>query len=201
MPASKVEITASFAKAGNTDSLFSDVDEKDWYYEAVKYVYDEGMMNGTSSYLFSPNMSTTRGMIITILHRLENEPAVSGNPFTDVTENAYYKEAVAWGAANSIINGYGDGKFGPDDSITREQLASILYRYAAYKGISIANLSELSAFSDAEDISLYAVETMRWAVGNGIMNGNGDGTLNPTGTATRAEAAQMLMNFCKEILK
>ena len=201
MPASKVEITASFVKAGNTDSLFSDVDEKDWYYEAVKYVYDEGMMNGTSSYLFSPNMSTTRGMIITILHRLENEPAVSGNPFTDVTENAYYKEAVAWGAANSIINGYGDGKFGPDDSITREQLASILYRYAAYKGISIANLSELSAFSDAEDISLYAVETMRWAVGNGIMNGNGDGTLNPTGTATRAEAAQMLMNFCKEILK
>ncbi len=203
MPASNAEISASFVKVATPDTglPFRDIERSDWYYEAVKYVYAEGMMGETATDLFSPKQTITRGMIVTILYRLENEPEISGNPFTDVAENAYYKEAIVWGAANGIIKGYGNGKVRPNDSITREQIAAILYRYAQYKGIKISNLSELSAFKDAASVSPYAVEAMLWAVGNGIMQGNGNGVLNPTGTATRAVAAQMMMNFCKEILK
>ena len=154
-------------------------------------------MSGTADDLFSPNISTTRGMIVTILYRLEKEPTVSNSSFSDVSENAYYAKAVAWAATENIVGGYGDGKFGPEDPITREQLAAILYRYAQYKGTNNSNTADLSVFTDAASISEYAEDAMRFAVGNGIMNGNGDGTINPTGTATRAEAAQMLMNFLK----
>lgn len=196
MPAGNVTIEADFSEAVK-QLPFKDVSKTDWYYEAAKYVYDEGMMSGTADDLFSPNISTTRGMIVTILYRLEKEPTVSNSSFSDVSENAYYAKAVAWAATENIVGGYGDGKFGPEDPITREQLAAILYRYAQYKGTNNSNTADLSVFTDAASISEYAEDAMRFAVGNGIMNGNGDGTINPTGTATRAEAAQMLMNFLK----
>ncbi len=201
MPASRVDIDASFAKI-ETTLPFTDAAKTAWYYDAVKYVYENGMMNGTDTEKFSPDFNTSRGMIVTILYRLENEPAVADNcPFTDVKADSYYEDAIIWAASNGIVNGYSESIYGPDDAITREQLAAILYRYADYKGYDVTKKADLSKFADQNEISGYAAEALAWANANGIMNGNGDGTLNPTGTATRAEAAQMLMNFCKNILK
>ena len=197
MPASKVTVKATFLEG---EALpFTDVNEDSWFYNAVSFVLQEGMMNGTADDTFSPNLNTTRGMIVTILYRLENEPAVSGNPFGDVETGKYYANAVVWAAANDIVNGYGEGIFGPEDNITREQLAAILYRYATSKGYDVSATGDLSAFADGATASDWATTALSWAVSNGIMNGKGDGVLDPTGNATRAEAAQMLMNFCKNI--
>ncbi|MCI8284137.1 MAG: S-layer homology domain-containing protein [Firmicutes bacterium] len=210
MPSSNVDVTAVFKESGivpkppvtePTPMSFTDVNPSDWYYEAVRYVYDKGMMNGTSASAFSPNSTTTRGMIVTILHRLEGTPASAAAAFPDVAAGQYYTDAVAWASANGIVTGYGSGRFGPNDSITREQMSAILYRYARYKSYNTSASGDLSAFSDQVSISDYAAEPMRWAVGSGLITGMGDGRVAPLGNGTRAQIAAILMRFCENIAK
>lgn len=198
MPASKVTVTAAFARQGEAASRpFIDVAPGAWYDEAVQYVYENGLMSGTGDGRFSPDVTTSRAMIVTILYRLEGSPAVTGgSAFTDVAAGTWYTDAVAWASANGIVSGYGEGKFGPNDPITREQMAAILCRYAGYKGMDVAKRAELSAFTDAGQVSDYAVETMRWAVAEGLITGTSETTLSPAGSATRAQAALILMRFC-----
>lgn len=174
---------------------FTDVAVSSWYYEAVKYVYEKGMMNGTAANLFSPNAATTRGMIVTILYRLEGEPAAGGPAFTDVPAGQWYTSAVGWAAANGIVDGYGNGRFGPNDIITREQLAAILYRYTAFKGGDTSARADTGAYRDGAEISSYALDAISWAVAAGVINGVGDGRLAPKESASRAQVAQMLMNY------
>ena len=173
---------------------FTDVNAGDWFYEGVKHVYEAGLMNGTSDSTFSPYRSTSRGMIITILWRLEGQPTTAkAANFADVPAGKYYTEAVAWGVENSIVNGYGNGNYGPDDLITRQQLVAILYRYAQYKGMDVTTKGNLTAFSDQP--SAWALEAVQWGVGASIISGRSDGTLNPRGNATRAEVAVILTRF------
>lgn len=160
-------------------------------------------MNGTDKTTFSPDLTTTRGMIVTILYRLEGEPYVSGDcSFEDVKAGSYYENAIIWAEANGIVSGYGNGNFGPDDPITREQMAVILYRYAKYKDmdLSAGENTELLSYNDAADISDYALAAMKWVCGEKIMQGN-NGKLTPGDNATRAQAAAILHRFCKDILK
>lgn len=157
-------------------------------------------MAGTSSTTFSPDATTTRGMIVTILYRLEGTPAVSSaSGFTDVADGQYYTNAVAWAAANNIVGGYGNGLFGPNDTITREQMAAILYRYAQYKGYDVTASTDLSGYSDAAQVSSYALAALQWANAEGLVNGTSDTTLTPGGSATRAQVAVILMRFCENI--
>lgn len=200
MPASKVEVKATFVKM-EVELPFVDVAETAWYAEAVRYVYENGMMAGTGQAVFSPDMTTTRGMIVTILYRLENAPGTASSGFEDVPAGQYYSEAVAWAASHGIVGGYGNGKFGPNDPITREQMAAILYRYAAYKGYEVSGRADLNAFTDAGSISGYAMEAMAWANIEGLVNGTSATTLTPGGNATRAQVAVILMRFCENIVK
>lgn len=190
--------STAFAASGNLP--FTDVNTSDWYYNAVQYAYENGIMKGTSSTTFSPDYTTDRGMIVTVLHRMEGTPSVSGTSFTDVAAGKYYADAVAWAEANDIVNGYGDGIFGPEDPITREQMATILYRYADYKGYDTSVAGSLSTFSDANTISTFAVESMTWAIGSGLINGVGNNVLAPQGSATRSQMATILMRFCNEVV-
>lgn len=176
---------------------FTDVKKSDWFYEGVAYVYESGLMGGTGNTTFSPDTATTRGMIVTILHRLEGTPAANSGAFADVAAGQYYTEAVSWASANSIVDGYGNGTFGPNDPITREQMAAILYRYAQYKNVDVSVMEDISQFSDAAAVSSYAIDAMRWAVENGIISGVGDHTLAPQSGATRAQVATILMRFCE----
>ena len=180
---------------------FVDVNVNDWFYNDVVYVYVNGLMNGTSATTFDPYGITTRGQIVTILWRLEGQPAVSGAcPFTDVAVGSYYETAITWAAANGIVTGYDATTFGPDDQITREQMAAILYRYAMGKQLaSPALVNNLAVFTDADKISAYAVDAMNWAVGQGLINGMGDGTVAPQGQAIRAQAAAILHRFCETL--
>lgn len=185
--------------AASSNLPFTDVNATNWYYDAVQYAYEKGMMNGTSTTTFSPNDTTTRGMIVTILHRMEGTPAAVGTAFTDVPASQWYSDAISWASANGIVSGYGNGTFGPGDPITREQMAAILNRYATYKGYDTGTASSISGFSDASQVSSYAVEPMGWAVGNGLISGTGNNTLAPKGNATRAQVATILMRFCENI--
>ena len=199
MPASKVTVTAAFEKEGTASSLpFIDVDADDWFCEAVQYVYDNGIMNGVGDNRFAPNASLSRGMIAQVLYNLEQQPAAGSGNFTDVISNAWYADAVNWAAAQGIVGGYGNGQFGPEDNITREQLAAILYRYAQYKGydVSVGKDTNILSYSDAQQVSEWAVPAMQWACGVGIIQGSG-GALRPQGEATRAEVATMLMRLCE----
>ena len=191
--------TVAFA-AGETNMPFTDVAETDWFYDAVRYVYENGMMNGTGETVFSPDATTTRGMIVTIMHRMEGTPAASDENFTDVSAGQYYADAVAWANENNIVNGYGNGQFGPNDPITREQMAAILYRYAQYKDYDVTASGNLSGFSDAGDISSYAVDSMEWAVGSSLISGMGNSLLAPDESSTRAQIATILMRFCENIV-
>ena len=146
--------------AANSKNPFTDVKKTDWFYEAVQYVYENGMMSGTGDTTFSPDTTTTRGMIVTILHRMEGKPTAAGETFTDVAAGQYYADAVAWASANGIVSGYGNNLFGPNDPITREQMAAILYRYVQYKGYDDAVKGDVSAFADGNQVSSYAVEAM-----------------------------------------
>ena len=199
MPASAVTVTASFkAETPAPSGLpFTDVKSGDWFYDAVKYAYENGLMNGTSETIFAPNGTMNRAMIVTVLYRLEKSPAVTAAAkFTDVPAGQWYSDAVAWAAANNIVNGYDETTFGPLNAVTREQMAAILYRYEQYKGLENVTLEEnLNRFPDKDKISAYAVPALQWAVGQKIINGNADGTLDPTGTATRAQVAQIFMNL------
>lgn len=200
MPGSSVTVKAAFAEGNATP--FTDVSTGDWYYDAVKYVYKAGMMNGTTATSFGPEVTTTRAMIVTILYRLEGEPAVSAaSVFTDVAAGQYYTNAVAWASSKNIVGGYGDGKFGPEDTITREQLAAILYRYAQYKGYDVSATNSLNGFADVGQLSSYAEAAMQWANGEGLITGVTGTTLAPTGSATRAQVATILMRFCENVAK
>ena len=186
-----------------TELPFIDVRGDDWFYDDVAYVYENGLMNGTSETTFSPYISTTRGMIVTILYRMEGKPAVfEACPFTDVKAGAYYERAIVWAAENGIVKGYGNGCFGPDDQITREQMAAILYRYAKNRGldVSVGENTNILSYDDALDISEYAVPAMQWACGAQIIHG-ADGRLTPGAKATRAQVAAILHRFCENVLK
>lgn len=182
-----------------TGMPFTDVKSGDWFCDSVRYVYENELMSGTGATTFGPNEKTTRGMIVTILYRLENEPPVSADAaFSDVEAGQYYANAVAWASQNGIVTGYDDGRFGPNDTITREQMAAILYRYADYKEQDVSAAADLSAFTDAGSISGYAVQAFRWAVSEGLITGSADTTLSPAGSALRCEVATILMRFLQK---
>ena len=199
MPASAVTVTGSFkAETPAPAALpFTDVKSGNWFYDAVKYAYEQGLMTGTSATTFAPNGTMNRAMIVTVLYRLEKSPAVTGaSKFTDVPAGQWYSDAVAWAAANKIVNGYDETTFGPMNAVTREQMAAILFRYEQVKGLENVTLEEnLNRFPDQNKISAYAIPALQWAVGQKIINGNADGTLDPTGTATRAQVAQIFTNL------
>lgn len=203
MPASAVKVGVSYVKATETPSetKFNDVSANDWFASAVDYVTGKGMMNGTADNTFSPKANTTRGMVVTVLYRLENQPSTSAASFTDVASGAYYANAVAWANANGIVSGYGSGKFGPNDKVTREQLAAILYRYAQYKkyDVSVGEDTNILSYDDVQSISSYAIPAIQWACGAGVVTGKSGSKLDPKGNATRAEVAAMLMRFCENV--
>lgn len=178
---------------------FTDVKSGDWFQDAVAYVYDKGMMTGTSATTFAPNSTTTRGMIVTILYRLENEPAAGTSSFADVASGAYYAKAVAWAAENGVVTGTTATTFAPDAPITREQMAAILYRYATLKGYDVSQKADLSGYTDAGTISAYASDAMAWANAQGLITGVTNTTLAPKSSATRAQVATILMRFCETI--
>ncbi len=203
MPASKVTVEAVFtAVEPEPEGLpFTDVTSGDWFYDAVAYVYDKGMMEGTTDTTFAPAMNLTRSMIAQVLYNLEERPEAPGAAgFPDVAAGAWYADAVNWAAARGIVKGYDTGAFGPEDSVTREQLAAILYRYAQAKGYDTTQGGmAVREFSDSASISDWAQEAMAWAVNAQVLSGKGNGVLDPQGTATRAEVAQMLMNFVEHV--
>lgn len=201
MPASAVTVGVSYVKATETPSetKFNDVSANDWFASAVDYVTGKGMMNGTADNTFSPKANTTRGMVVTVLYRLENQPSTSAASFTDVASGAYYANAVAWANANGIVSGYGSGKFGPNDKVTREQLAAILYRYAQYKKYDVSGANSLDGYTDVQSVSSYAVPALQWANAAGVVTGKSGSKLDPKGNATRAEVAAMLMRFCENV--
>ncbi len=175
---------------------FSDVAAGAWYEDAVSYVLGEELFNGTGSSTFSPDSPMTRAMLVTVLHRLEGTPSpAAGNTFTDVPSGQWYTDAVAWADQNSVVTGYGGGRFGTDDNITRQQLAAVLYRYASLKGYDISASAALSQYRDADSIADWAESAMRWAVSSGVITGMDSSTLSPSGTASRAQVAVMLMRF------
>ena len=203
MPASKVTVEAVFtAVEPEPEGLpFTDVTSGDWFYDAVAYVYDKGMMEGTTDTTFAPAMNLTRSMIAQVLYNLEERPEAPGAAgFPDVAAGAWYADAVNWAAARGIVKGYDTGAFGPEDSVTREQLAAILYRYAQAKGYDTTQGGmAVREFSDSASISDWAQTAMSWAVNAQVLSGKGNGVLDPQGTATRAEVAQMLMNFGEHV--
>lgn len=204
MPRSRVTVAASFVESAPEPLPFDDVDDGDWFADAVRFVYENGMMNGTGDTAFAPDATTSRSMIVTILYRLEGEPVVDdAMDFTDVAGDAWYTDAVRWAAGEGIVGGYGNGLFGSDDAVTREQLAAILYRYAVYKGydVSIGEDTNLLSYDDFEDLSEYAIPAMQWACGTGIVNGTSESTLTPQGEAERAQVAAMLMRFCEQYVE
>ncbi len=180
---------------------FSDVTEGSWYESAVSYVLEKGLFSGTSESTFSPNGTMTRSMLVTVLWRMEGTPDVTADSaFSDVENGSWYTDAVAWAASKGIVNGYGDGRFGPNDEVTREQMAVIMYNFTKAMGYDVTGNASLDKFSDNASVDSWAADAMKWAVGAGIMNGNADGTLNPRGTATRAQVATIMMNYVKVLL-
>lgn len=177
---------------------FMDIKQNDWYYESVNYVVENNLMNGVSDTVFAPNSPLTRGMLVTVLYRNEGNPTVDSSAiFNDISNNMYYADAVSWAWQNKIVNGISETTFAPDELITREQIAAIMYRYATYKNYNtaITNDTNLQAFSDASEISEYATTSFRYAISKNLINGKTETTLNPDDTATRAETATILMRF------
>ena len=202
MPNGQVTVKATFVETEEPAPAmpFTDVKEGDWFYEEVLYAYENGLMNGVGDNRFAPNSATTRGMLVTILYRLEGEPAVSGDlPFTDVEAGTWYTNAVGWAAQNGIVNGVGDDTFAPGNDLTREQLVTILYRYAESKGYDVSASADLADYPDGEEIQAYAREAMAWAVAENIIRGMEDDTLKPAGNASRAQIATILMRFCEGV--
>ena len=195
-------ISASFAPDGGEsawENPFDDVDEAAWYFDAVRYVFENGLLQGTSDTLFSPDLTTTRAMIVTVLWRMAEEPVINyAMTFDDVPEGLWYSEAVRWAAGEGIVTGYDDTRFGPNDAVTREQLAAMLYRYAVSQGrdVSVGEDTNILSYADAFSVSEYAVSALQWACGEGIVTGRDDGTLSPQDSALRSEFSAMLMRFC-----
>ena len=178
--------------------MFADVKENDWFYASVKFVVENNLMNGLSITQFAPNNTLTRAMLVTVLYRNEGEPATNRSiPFADVDMGAYYANAVTWAKQNNIVNGVTENEFAPYENITREQIAAIMHRYAQYKGynVSVGENTNILSYSDAESVSEYAVASMQYVVGSGLMKGKSATTLNPKDYATRAEIAAILQRF------
>ena len=191
-------------EADGEEPSFDDVLPDNWAYEAVEYVNEKGLMSGVGGGSFSPGQPTTRGMLVTILYRMEGEPEYENTGtirFTDVNDDAWYAKGVYWAAENGIVKGVGDGRYLPEDPVTREQMAAIFHRYAGYKGYDVTAQGDLSAFTDAASVGDWAREALIWAVDKELINGMGDGTVNPRGTATRAQTAAILMRFCETVAK
>ncbi len=210
MPAAKVSVgfktTADQPCDGGKDcpsAPFTDVDTAKWYHLSVDYVLTHKMMNGVSSRAFAPNANLTRGMLVQILYNLEGKPKGTAANFSDVQADAWYAEAVGWAASNKVVTGYADGTFRPNASVTREQAAAILYRYAQSKGIdvSVGENTNILSYVDVQQASEYAIPALQWAVGAGVLNGKNGGRLAPTGTATRAEIAAIMQRWCENIIK
>lgn len=178
------------------ENPFTDVGETDWYYGSVRFAAENGLFRGISYPTFAPHSNMTHGMLAMVLHRLAKEPEIgAGQSFSNVAQGQYYTEAVAWATEKGIVSGYGDGKFGPGDLITREHLTVMLWRYAGKP----AGAGELDGFTDAADADAWAVDALRWAVEQKIVNGRSDGTLDPRGNATRAEVVAILMRYCETV--
>lgn len=198
MPATAVTVKAVFAaQETDPDFPFADVAKGSWYYEGVRYAYENGLMSGTGEGTFSPDLPTGRGMLVTILYRLAGSPAAGSASFTDVAKGQWYADGVAWASANGVVSGYPDGSFRPNDTITREQMAAILYQYARIQGKLDDSRADLSIFSDLDSLSAYAKEPMSWAVAQGLFSGVSADTLAPGGSTTRAQAAVILTAFSK----
>lgn len=201
MPAGDVTVAGTFALEEEEEEPwppfpFTDVPETMWYYDSVYYVYAHGLMNGTAATLFSPGNPTTRGMLVTILYRMEGSPQGAGwGPFTDVTPGAYYAQPIAWAAWNGIVNGITSTTFAPDRNVTREQMAAILYRYTAWKGWDVSQQGNLFQFTDWQKVQTYARTPLAWAVASGLIQGKENQRLDPGGPATRAEVATILQRF------
>lgn len=182
--------------AQRPSELFADISAGAWYENAVSYVLEAGLFQGTGETTFSPSGSMTRAMLVTVLHRLEGSPAASeAVSFADVAAGQWYTDAVAWADQSGIVTGYGDGRFGTDDPVTRQQLATVLYRYAQQKGYDVSSPADLSSYRDAKDVADWAESAVQWAVASGLINGMDDGTLSPSGTATRAQVAVIFLRF------
>ena len=184
----------------NYAAPFTDVTEKDWFAPAARLAYAHFLMDGTAPGLFAPELSMSRAMLVTVLWRYEGAPEAGENSFADVPDGAWYTGAVAWAAAEGVVNGVGENKFDPDGNITREQMAAILYRYCAAKDIAAAADGDLTAFPDGDQVSAWAKEAVQWTVAEEIIGGS-DGSLLPRGNATRAQVATMLMRFIENITK
>lgn len=196
-----IVLYAKWTGTGETGTGFSDVKTDDWFCSAVNYVVGKKLFNGVSDNEFAPNDSLTRAMLVTILYRLDGEPETEiGEGFADVESGAYYEKAVAWAKANGIVNGITDSEFAPNNNITREQIASIIYRYAKYKGydVSVGEDTNILSYEDANKISDWAVAAIQWACGAGLINGRTESTIVPDGTATRAEAAAIMQRFSEQ---
>ena len=203
MPGSKVTVEAVFTPT--TSGLpFTDVGTGDWFYSAVKFVYENGLMDGVGNNLFAPNATLNRAMAVTILYRLEGSPDLDeenlGYPFADVDGDTWYSDAVYWARLNGIVDGVENNHFDPTGSLTREQMATILYRYAQYKGADVSAAGDLSGFADSANVSSWAADAVKWAVGTGLVNGVEGNALAPQGTSTRAQTATVLARFCGSVI-
>ena len=202
MPNGQVKVAVTFVESQPEPLPFTDVNEGDWFHDAVRYVYENGLMDGVGDGQFAPNATTTRAQLVTILYRLAGEPDVSGDvAFTDVADGLWYTDAVLWAAQKGIVNGISETEFAPSGDLTREQLATILYRYAESMGYDVSASADLSGFPDAGDIQSYAAQALSWAVAEGLLQGFEDDSLQPGGTATRAQIATILMRFCETVAK
>ena len=205
MPGGKVTVEASFVREGGQSqtpqTTFMDVPASAWYYDAVEYVYENGLMSGVSGGWFAPNDTLTRAMLVQTLYAMEGRPAAASAGFADVASGDWYASAVNWAAANGVVSGVSETGFGPNNALTREQLALILYRFAQYKGYDVTGTSNLDAYADGSSVSGWAAEAMGWAVDAGLISGVGGNQIAPTGTASRAQVAQILMNFCENVAR
>lgn len=205
MPGGKVTVEASFVREGGQPQVpqttFADVPASAWYYNAVEYVYENGLMSGVSGGRFAPDDTLTRAMLVQTLYAMEGRPAAASAGFADVASGDWYASAVNWAAANGVVSGVSETGFGPNNALTREQLALILYRFAQYKGYDVTGTSDLAAYADGSSVSSWAAEAMGWAVDAGLISGVGGNQIAPTGTASRAQVAQILMNFCENVAR
>lgn len=180
---------------------FADIQKTDWFYSSVEYISEKGLMKGTSTTTFGPHEATTRGMIITVLHRLEGSPAATvPNPFNDVATGQYYTDAIIWAAGNKIVTGYGQGKFGPNETITREQMAVILMNYAKFKGYDVSTRGNLAGFADLNTVSIWALDALSWANAKNLIQGDG-GKLLPGGKAERCQVAAIFQRLLENTTK
>ena len=205
MPRSDVTVSASFHAISHEDNCpsadYTDVDTGAWYHEAIDFAIENDLMNGVGDNLFNPDGNLSRAMMVRILWNMEDQPTNVSGSYSDVVAGAWYEKAVLWATANNIVNGYPDGSFGPDNSITRQEMAAILYRYAQFKEYDMTAEDDLTRFPDGDETAEWAETFVRWAVAEGLLNGSDNGILDPAGTATRAEVAQIFMNYCEKIAK